>query len=42
MCVFAVEVGNYKQFLILRQRVTADMTKILEMSQIIEHLVCHA
>lgn len=42
MCVCAVGGQNYKQFLILRHGVTADLTHILETGQILEGLVCHA
>lgn len=42
VCVCVVGGGNYKQLLTLRQRITANVTKILEMGQITGGLVYHA
>ena len=39
VCVYVVRGGNDTQVLTLRQRMTADRTKILEMDQIMEGLV---
>lgn len=38
MCMYVVGNENYRRFLILRQRMTAAVTKILEKSQIMEGL----